>query len=751
MVDAPGFKYRGFISYSRADESAVSRLHRRLEKFVIPPALRPDGQARLGDFFRERSHAATASMVSEDVVARMRESQWMIVCCSPAAVESDWVAAEIEAFIGARGRGRILAIVLDGEPRDVLPPILRVGEPLAADFRRSADGDDLGLLKLIAAMLDVDVGELRDRLAGAERGRTRARTLLAGAAAATALAALGAAGFAVTQNLRAQSESRAALDVAIGMLERADAVAQPDSSSAAVKALLDFADERLNALFDSARDRGLDRRRLAVRLRLAEAYGRIGDVEKQGAHAEAALAMLDRMDDDRDAAAARVRALAVLGEAVAQQGDERRAGELLHESVEAARGLLRLDQQNLEARMLLADALQRQGGAQMAAGGAEAARPLFAEAVAALEFVVGRAPGDDAASQSLVSSLGALADAQAALEEQGEARATMQRAVAQARAWSSRRPDSREAREALGFALMRLGQIHADAGNFAAARAPMEESLAIARAIAAPDPAASNAESTVALRLMLTANVLLELRQAATPLMVEATEMGRELVARDPENAELKEMLARMLAVRAARLSAQDEHAEARDLWREIVTLRRQLRAAAPPNAPGPARDLALALERLGAESAEIRDASAALGGYNEAVRVRRELVRADPENVEARRALATTLHTLGLTRKFNNNTTGAIRSLTEAAELRLALVEENPRDRRAAYDAADSFQQAAVVQAGVNGAAARRSLERARAIVAQLVSDFPNNARYAEALRRTDEMLQIINTSASN
>ncbi|NWG53489.1 MAG: hypothetical protein HXY28_07200, partial [Hydrogenophilaceae bacterium] len=161
--------------------------------------------------------------------------------------------------------------------------------------------------------------------------------------------------------------------------------------------------------------------------------------------------------------------------------------------------------------------------------------------------------------------------------------------------------------------------------------------------------------------------------------------------------------------------------------------------------------DLALALERLGAESAEIRDASAALGGYNEAVRVRRELVRADPENVEARRALATTLHTLGLTRKFNNNTTGAIRSLTEAAELRLALVEENPRDRRAAYDAADSFQQAAVVQAGVNGAAARRSLERARAIVAQLVSDFPNNARYAEALRRTDEMLQIINTSASN
>lgn len=750
-MDAPSFKYRGFISYSRADEPAVRRLHRRLERFAIPPALRREGEAKLGAFYRDREHAATASMVSEEIITRMQESQWMIVCCSPAAVESDWVAAEIEAFIATRGRGRILAIVLSGEPRDVFPPMLRVGEPLVADFRKVADGDDLGLLKLTAAILDVDVGELRDRLAGAERGQTRSRTLLAGAAAAVALVALGAAGFAVHQTLQARAQSRAALDVAIGLLEHADAAAQAEASPAAVKALLDFADDRLNALLDAAGDGRFDERRLAVRLRLAEGYGRIGDVENQGRHAEAALAMLNDMADDRAAAVARVRALSVLGAAVAQQGDERRAGELLNDSVEAARGLLRLDQQNLEARSLLAGALQRQGEAQMIADGAEAAQPAFTEAVAALEFVVGRAPGDDAASENLVAALSALADAQAAQEEPGEARATMQRAVAQARAWSSRRPNSREAREALGLALMRLGQINADAGNYAAARAPMEESLAIARAIAAADPADSNAESTVALRLMLTANVLLELRQAATPLMVEATDMGRDLVARDPENAELKNMLARMLAVRAARLSAQDEHEEARDLWREIVTLRRQLRAAAPPNAPGPARDLALALERLGAESAEIRDASAALGGYNEAVRVRRDLVRADPENVEARRSLAVTLHTLGLTRKFNNNPNGAIRSLTEAAELRLAIVEENPRDRRAAFDAADSFQQAAVVQAGVNAAAARRSLERARELVARLVSDFPNNTRYADSLRRTDEILQIVNTSASN
>jgi tetratricopeptide (TPR) repeat protein len=210
-------RYYAFLSYSHKDSDTAEWLHRQLERFVVPRSiagrLTDNGivPRRLSPVFRDRHELAAADDLGTNIRTALASSQFLVVLCSPAAAQSHWTNAEVEAFKRSRPDGCVFAIIVAGEPfaseipgreaEECFPPALRHkydsrgrptarrAEPLAADFRETGDGRRLALLKLIAGMIGVGLDEL------VRREATRRHRQLAWLAAAS----LG--GMAVTSTL----------------------------------------------------------------------------------------------------------------------------------------------------------------------------------------------------------------------------------------------------------------------------------------------------------------------------------------------------------------------------------------------------------------------------------------------------------------------------------------------------------------------------------------------------------------------
>jgi tetratricopeptide (TPR) repeat protein len=190
-------RFRAFLSYSHADTEWARWLLRRLETYRVPsrlvgtPGTHGEIGKRLGTFFRDRDELPSSGDLGTTIRAALGESAALIVVCSPAAAQSRWVNAEVEAF-RASGRGdRVLCFVVAGEPgsadpaRQCFPPALlaaagdgRAIEPLAADARREGDGRDRAFLKLVAGLLGVGYDTLARREA---QRRQRKWTMVAAA------------------------------------------------------------------------------------------------------------------------------------------------------------------------------------------------------------------------------------------------------------------------------------------------------------------------------------------------------------------------------------------------------------------------------------------------------------------------------------------------------------------------------------------------------------------------------------------
>ena len=212
-----GFAYRAFLSYSHADKKIAQRLHREVESYRIPPKLvgrtTNIGKVprRLRPIFRDREELPASGDLSAELSAALRQSMFLVVICSPASARSRWVNEEILQYKRFHGEGHVLALVVDGEPHasdtpgrehlECFPHALRhrmggdgvltqvAAEPIAADYRRNADGARLATQKLIAGLTGVKLDELVRR--EAQRRITRA----------TAVASLAVSGMVVTGGL----------------------------------------------------------------------------------------------------------------------------------------------------------------------------------------------------------------------------------------------------------------------------------------------------------------------------------------------------------------------------------------------------------------------------------------------------------------------------------------------------------------------------------------------------------------------
>ncbi len=222
-VSELGARYRAFISYSHADAVWGRRIHRGLETYALPKKLigttteRGDVPAKLSPIFRDREELSAGVDLSEQVQAALAASDALIVVCSPRAKASFWVGKEIETFRALYPNRPIFAALVEGEPVEAFPDALvrygdREAEPIAADFRKTADGARLAKLKLVAGLTGVKLDALVQREAQRQWRRVMAVTLVAGTAVLIMATLLVMA-------LRAQSEAERQRAQAEGLVE----------------------------------------------------------------------------------------------------------------------------------------------------------------------------------------------------------------------------------------------------------------------------------------------------------------------------------------------------------------------------------------------------------------------------------------------------------------------------------------------------------------------------------------------------
>lgn len=202
--------YNAFISYRHAplDTKVASEVQKQLERFRIPAAIRRQtGIRRIDRIFRDKEELSLTSDLNETIENALQNAEFLIVICSRSTKESIWVQREIEFFLKTHGRNRILTVVAEGEPAEVVPEILQYQqmeltaedgsvqkvqvpiEPLSCDFRmplRKAHREELP--RLAAALLGCSYDDLRRR----QRQYRTTRLAVASGAIMLGLAALSA-------------------------------------------------------------------------------------------------------------------------------------------------------------------------------------------------------------------------------------------------------------------------------------------------------------------------------------------------------------------------------------------------------------------------------------------------------------------------------------------------------------------------------------------------------------------------------
>ena len=217
------FRYAAFISYSSRDAAFARRVHRALESYRIPTSLGEfdvigEGKKnRIFPVFRDREELS-AGTLGQLIEASLKASAALIVICSPNGAASPWVNKEIEFFSSLGRRNRIFAIVAADAPLtdaaggevtavhfpSALAAAAPEAQPLAADARKGRDPFHHAILKLVAGLIDVNVGSLVDR----DRAERRANALRVSAAslAAVSIVGVGLGVFAAQQGqVRAQT------------------------------------------------------------------------------------------------------------------------------------------------------------------------------------------------------------------------------------------------------------------------------------------------------------------------------------------------------------------------------------------------------------------------------------------------------------------------------------------------------------------------------------------------------------------
>ncbi len=208
-----GFKYDFFISYKHGtlDSMVAGYIQKKLERYKIPREIqKKSGKKKITRVFRDREELSVTANLTQEIEEQLKNTEYLIVICSPEARQSVWVNREVETFIQYRGMEYVLPVLIKGEPEDSFPDAIAGEEILAADVR----GKDLReskkkckneLLRLIAPALNCSYDELR------QRHRNYMFQRIAVAAVGVAIAGTGFATYSFRQAKRIDEEYQKAI------------------------------------------------------------------------------------------------------------------------------------------------------------------------------------------------------------------------------------------------------------------------------------------------------------------------------------------------------------------------------------------------------------------------------------------------------------------------------------------------------------------------------------------------------------
>lgn len=177
--------YNAFISYRHADldSKIAAHVQKQLEHFHVPHKLRKKlKHEKITRIFRDKDELPITSDLTETITEALRSAEYLIVICSTNTKESIWVKREINTFLTTHTRDKVLTVLCDGEPFEVIPEELLSTEkeyidengvphtikvpiePLSCDYRlprSTADKEELP--RLASALLGCSYDELQRR------------------------------------------------------------------------------------------------------------------------------------------------------------------------------------------------------------------------------------------------------------------------------------------------------------------------------------------------------------------------------------------------------------------------------------------------------------------------------------------------------------------------------------------------------------------------------------------------------------
>ncbi len=303
--------YNAFISYKHApaDIAVAKDIQHRLEHFRVPKAIRKKtGRQKIERIFRDQEELPITSDLSKEISYALEDAEYLIVICSSSTKLSTWVPREIAQFLKHHDRDHVLTVLVDGEPNDVIPLILReevsfgtnesgeleetkrIFEPLSCDYRDIKTARKTEIPRLAAALLGCSYDELVMRARQYRMRRLAAFTTAGALLASVAIGYLVWSNRQIRANYQMAEENRQLAEQNYAQAEK-NRIRAEENYAQAVENLLKarrnqsifLANESLNAL-------SAENRILAAQLALAALPGEGREDWPRTATAEYALA-----------------------------------------------------------------------------------------------------------------------------------------------------------------------------------------------------------------------------------------------------------------------------------------------------------------------------------------------------------------------------------------------------------------------------------------------------------------------------
>jgi tetratricopeptide (TPR) repeat protein len=708
MADPVAFRFRAFLSYSHRDKAWAAWLHRALEHFRIDKDLigRPTAAGpvpgSLKPIFRDRDDFAAGHSLTEQTLAALAASQFLVVICSPRAAQSKYVNEEIRRFKAMGGAARVIAVIVDGEPghpvHECFPPALRfrIGadgelsqepeEPIAADARKKGDGKPFAVVKIVAGLLAVNLDDIVRRAERARRRSARIRNAII----AVLLALMGAtvSGFAWARHELSRNELLLdrTLQRATELVSKSVIMSEQFGVSRRLSlGILEQAEDLFRDMAELGREsRQLRYRKAWMMIEFARDYAALGNTSAQRARANEAHQLMQGLAAESKGNDTFRRGLSVtyeeIGDVLAQQGNLPEALKSYRDSLAIRAAMVEDTPANTGWQRDLSLAHERTGDVLVALGNLPEALKSYREGLAIRERLAKAEPADAVWQRDLSVADNKIGDVLAAEGDLPAALKIYRDGLAIRERLAKADPANTPAQRNLSVSYERVADILAAQGQLPEALKSYRDGLAISERLATADPANAGWQRDLSVSYEKVGNVLAAQGNLPDALKAYRDDLAiaERLANSDPANTEWQRDLSVSYNKIGNVLLAQSKGAEALKSYRDGLVIRERLAKSDPANASWQ-RDLVVSYDKVGDVAAAQGNLPEALKSYRDGLAIAERLAKADPANAGWQRDLAVGLAKLGGVLRQSGQTAEALAEFRKGHAIIARLVEKAP------------------------------------------------------------------------